>query len=203
MRSIRTCGVQRDRASMTMQRILHSDRGAFVGNAEARRRPEPYDRPVMVGGDPGTRRVWPGSDRWRARLQGPLGDADRPGAPPVSPGRVSRSRSRLLLRPPPGRRAILRDLSPAVAVTSLDEPHLDATKLAPISDPPGGTATTINAPLRGDLGLTASSGVAHHKMLGPASPIKTRLGCSVNRGRKRTERRQAGRARRSGRWGAV
>ena len=165
---------------MVKQRSLYSDRGAVVGHTEVRRHPEPRDRLVMVGGDPGTRRVWPGGvppatdggHAYRDRSVMPTARARRPYPQAVCPDRDLAP----FCEPSPGRRAILRDLGPAVAATSLDEPYLDPTDLPPFAGLSGDIVTTINGRPGADPGLTAPAEVAHYQTLAPVPPTKTPRG---------------------------
>jgi DNA polymerase-4 len=138
---------------------------AFYASVEQRDRPELRGRPVVVGGDPRGRGVVAAAS-YEARRFGihsamPIGRAYRlcPSAAflPVDMPRYVRESERIM--------AILAEFTPLVEPLSLDEAFLDVTASRALHGSGIEIARRIKARIRGDVGLTASAGVAPNKFL--------------------------------------
>ncbi|MBI4278759.1 MAG: DNA polymerase IV [Armatimonadetes bacterium] len=149
---------------MKARAILHIDMDAFFAAIEQLRRPELRGKPVVVGGDGNPRsRAVVSTASYEARVFGirsamPMREALRlcPQAIflPVDFAAYEAVSARLM--------ALLREITPLVQPVSLDEAFLDATECAAAAEE---IARTLKARIRGDLGLTASVGVAPNKLL--------------------------------------
>jgi len=145
--------------------ILHVDMDAFYAAVEQRDRPELRGRPVVVGADPRGRGVVSTASyearRFGVRSAMPIGQAYRrcPHAVflPVDMARYARESERIM--------AILADVTPLVEPLSLDEAFLDVTGSAALLGPGREIARLVKARIRGEVGLTASAGVAENKFL--------------------------------------
>lgn len=145
--------------------IIHLDMDAFYAAVEQHDNPALMGRPVIVGGDPGSRGVV-STCSYEARAFGvrsamPLREAARRcphGA--FVPVRMARyvEVSRQVF-------AILDRYSPLVEPLSLDEAFLDATGCERLFGPAVCMARRIVAEIREQLGLTASVGIAPNKFL--------------------------------------
>lgn len=150
---------------MAARWIVHVDLDAFFANAEVRRRPALRGQPVIVGGALEGRGVV-ASATYAARAYGvrsamPVAEARRR-CPHAVFLRGDFTYYRELSR---AFQALLRDLSPLVEVASVDEAYLDATGLAPASQPPLALVATLKRRLGAELGLTASVGLAPNKVV--------------------------------------
>ncbi len=144
--------------------ILHVDMDAFFAAIEQLDRPELRGRPVLVGGD-GPRGVVAACS-YESRPSGcrsaqPMAVAKRlcPDAVVVTPrpGRYREVSARLF--------AILESFTPLVEPLSIDEAFLDVTGSQALLGPAREIAVAIKRRIAGDLGLTASVGVAGNKFL--------------------------------------
>jgi DNA polymerase-4 len=147
------------------RKILHVDMDAFYAAVEQRDRPELRGRPVVVGADPRGRGVV-STASYEARRFGihsamPIGQAYRrcPQAVflPVDMARYARESERIM--------AILADVTPLVEPLSLDEAFLDVTGSTRLLGPGREIARRVKTRIRGEVGLTASAGVAENKFL--------------------------------------
>ena len=138
---------------------------AFYAAVEQRDRPELRGRPVVVGADPRGRGVVSAAS-YEARRFGihsamPIGQAYRrcPQAVflPVDMARYARESERIM--------AILADVTPLVEPLSLDEAFLDVTGSTRLLGPGREIARRVKTRIRGEVGLTASAGVAENKFL--------------------------------------
>jgi DNA polymerase-4 len=138
---------------------------AFYAAVEQRDRPELRGRPVVVGADPRGRGVV-STASYEARRFGihsamPIGQAYRrcPQAVflPVDMARYARESERIM--------AILADVTPLVEPLSLDEAFLDVTGSTRLLGPGREIARRVKTRIRGEVGLTASAGVAENKFL--------------------------------------
>lgn len=138
---------------------------AFFAAVEQRDHPELRGKPVIVGGDPASRGVVAAAS-YEARRYGihsamPSAEAKRrcPHAVFVTPrarryGEISRQVM-----------AILESYSPLVEQVSVDEAFVDVTGCERLFGPPEEIARQIQVRLRGELGLSASLGVAPNRFL--------------------------------------
>jgi DNA polymerase-4 len=138
---------------------------AFYASVEQRDRPELRGRPVVVGADPRGRGVVSAAS-YEARRFGvhsamPIGRAYRlcPTAAflPVDMDKYARESERIM--------AILADFTPLVEPLSLDEAFLDVTGSRALHGGGVEIARRIKGRVRGEVGLTASAGVAPNKFV--------------------------------------
>ena len=138
---------------------------AFYASVEQRDRPELRGRPVVVGADPRGRGVAAAAS-YEARRFGihsamPIGRAYRlcPTAAflPVDMEKYGRESERIM--------AILGDFTPLVEPLSLDEAFLDVSGSHALHGTGVEIARRIKARIRGEVGLTASAGVAPNKFV--------------------------------------
>jgi DNA polymerase-4 len=148
-----------------IRRILHIDMDAFYASVEQRDQPALRGRPVAVGGSPDRRGVVAAAS-YEARAFGvrsamPMATAVRL-CPP------------LVIVPPDFTRykaastavfAIFREVTPLVEPLSLDEAYLDVTENAWQEPLATQVARRLKQRIRGEIGLTASAGVAPNKFL--------------------------------------
>jgi DNA polymerase IV len=148
--------------------ILHVDMDAFYAAVEQRDHPEYRGKPVIVGSDPkrGKGRGIVATCSYEARKFGvhsaqPISHAWRqcPHGIYVPPdmekyGRVS---GRIM--------GILHDFTDMIEQVSIDEAFLDVTGSARLFGDGTGIARKIKGRIRGELGLTASVGVAANKFI--------------------------------------
>src|SRR5215831_13802168 len=148
-----------------MRRILHIDMDAFYASVEQRDDPSLKGRPVAVGGSPTGRGVVAAAS-YEARAYGvhsamAMAKAVRlcPSLAIVPPdfGRYKAASSAVF--------AIFREVTPLVEPLSLDEAYLDVTENAWQRTLGMTVARRLKDRIRGDVGLTASAGVAPNKFL--------------------------------------
>jgi DNA polymerase-4 len=146
--------------------ILHVDLDAFFAAVEQRDRPELRGKPVAVGGgDAGDRGV----------VSAASYEARRYGVHSAMPLRTAaRMCPELIFVPVDGRKysrvskqvmAILRRYTPAVEQISIDEAFLDVHGSETLHGSPTDMARSIKSAITGELGLTASVGVATTKLV--------------------------------------
>jgi DNA polymerase-4 len=146
--------------------ILHVDLDAFFAAVEQRDRPELRGRPIAVGGGRGTDRGVVSAASYEAR---------RFGVHSAMPLRTAaRLCPELIFVPVDGRKygrvsqqvmEILRRYTPAVEQISIDEAFLDVHGSEILHGTPTDMARSIKADVEGELGLTASVGVAATKLV--------------------------------------
>ncbi len=155
------------------RQILHVDLDAFFVSVERVLNPDLNGKPVIVGGDPDGRGVVSCAS-YEARACGvhaamPLKQAMRlcPDAVFIR-GKFDRYReasARFM--------AILGDFTPLVEPMGLDEAYLDLTGFEPLYGSVCETAMRIKSKVHGELGVTASIGIATSKLVAKiASDLK-------------------------------
>ena len=145
--------------------ILHVDLDAFFAAVEQRDRPELRGRPVIVGGEPGTRGVVSAASyearRYGVRSAMPLRTAAAlcPEGVflPVDGAKYRRVSAEVM--------AILRRFTPRIEQISIDEAFLDVGGSERLFGPPEAIARAVKAAVRAEVGLTASVGVASTKLV--------------------------------------
>ena len=155
------------------RQILHVDLDAFFVSVERVLNPDLIGKPVIVGGDPDGRGVVSCAS-YEARAYGvhaamPLKQAMRLCSQAVFiRGQFARYReasARFM--------AILGEFTPLVEPMGLDEAYLDLTGFEPLYGPVRETAMRIKAKVHGELGVTASIGIATSKLVAKiASDLK-------------------------------
>jgi len=149
----------------TSPTILHVDLDAFFAAVEQRDRPELRGRPVIVGGDRGARGVVSAAS-YEARAFGVRSAMPLRTAAALCPGGVFlpvdgakyRRESRRVME-------ILGRFTPILEQVSIDEAFLDVAGSEALFGPPAEIARLIRTTVRGEVGLTASVGVATTKLV--------------------------------------
>ena len=148
-----------------MRHIVHIDLDAFFVSVEQTLNPDLQGKPVVVGGDPNSRGVVACAS-YEARAYGlkagmPLVTAQRlcPHATFLN-GSFRRYRDASS-----GFLAILAEYTPDIEPLGLEEAYLDLTGFEPLYGPVKETALRIKERVRGELGLTASVGIATSKVV--------------------------------------
>jgi DNA polymerase IV len=148
-----------------LRRIVHIDMDAFYASVEQRDNPTLRGKPLAVGGQPHQRGVVAAAS-YEARAFG-VHSA-------MSMAKAVRLCPTLQIVPPDFGRyqdasravfAIFREVTPLVEPLSLDEAYLDVTDNAWGESLGMTVAKRIKERIRGDIGLTASAGVAPNKFL--------------------------------------
>lgn len=151
---------------MAAPSILHVDLDAFFAAVEQRDRPELRGRPVIVGGGgPGDRGVV-STCSYEARPYGVRSAMPLRTAAALCPqavflpvdGRKYATVSREVM-------AILRRFTPRLEQVSIDEAFLDLSGTASLFGPGEAVAAAIKSAIRGEIGLTASVGVASSRLV--------------------------------------
>ena len=145
--------------------IVHLDLDAFYASVETLENPELTDRPIVVGGSPESRGVVAAAS-YAAREYGihsamPMYQAVRlcPEAVVLPPRfHLYREYSSRVM-------AILRGTTPVVEQISIDEAYLDLTALAARWNDAVAMARSLQKEVKGDVGLSASLGVASNKLV--------------------------------------
>ncbi|HEX5939047.1 MAG TPA: DNA polymerase IV, partial [Dehalococcoidia bacterium] len=145
--------------------ILHVDLDAFYVGVEVAKRPELKGLPVVVSGDARSRGVVL-SASYEARAFGidsamPAAQALRlcPTAIFVPPDFRAYSKASKAFM------SILRDFSPLVEPTSLDEAYIDYTGCEPIHGPAKRAATTMRARIKDEVAVSASVGIGPSRIV--------------------------------------
>lgn len=145
--------------------VFHVDLDAFYVSMELLRHPELRGRPVIVAGGLGPRAVV-NTCSYEARRFG-VGSAM-----PLSKARQLCPEADVLASDfayyaPASRRfhAILRDFSPVIEPSGADEAYLDMTGADRLWTTPAQAAASIRARIAGEIGITASVGIAANKLV--------------------------------------
>jgi DNA polymerase IV len=145
--------------------ILHIDLDAFFVSVEQVFNPALRGKPVVVGGDPNGRGVVACAS-YEARAYGlksgmPLARAHRLCPHAVFLGgnfhRYSDASERFM--------AILSEFTPDIEPLGLEEAYLDLSGFEPLYGPARATALRIKQRIKGELGITASVGIASSKVV--------------------------------------
>src|SRR3989454_2713008 len=152
-------------AQTLCRRIIHIDMDAFYASVESRDDPSLRGKPLAVGGSPSSRGVVMAAN-YEARAFGvrsaiPMARALRL-CPQLAIVRPDFARYRAVSQQV---MAILRSCTPLVEPLSLDEAYLDVTDNLWGEPLASNVARKLKALIRGELGLTASAGVAPNKFL--------------------------------------
>jgi nucleotidyltransferase/DNA polymerase involved in DNA repair len=156
--------------------IVHLDLDAFFAAVEVLERPELADKPLLIGGRPGTRGVV-ATASYEARVFGvhsamPMTRAVAlcPDAIIVPPRhRVYQGYSQQVME-------TLRQLSPAVQQTSIDEAVVDLTDQIDDWDGAVEAARRIQSRIKVEVGLSASLGVATNKLVAKVASDRDKPG---------------------------
>ncbi len=144
--------------------FLHVDLDAFFASVEQLDFPEYRGKPVIVGGDPNTRRSVVSTCSYEARKFGVHSAMSSAQAKLLCPngifiqGRMSRyhEKSQEVM-------AIFADYSPDVQQMSIDEAFIDLTGTERLFGPPEETAKRLKTEVKEKTGLTVSVGLASNK----------------------------------------
>ena len=147
------------------RRILHLDVDAFLASVEEALHPELRGRPVVVGGLPHERNLVM-SCSYAARAFGvrpgmPLREAARRCPRAVFRRGDSQAAARLHERTT----HVVRRLTPAVEVTSIDDLFADLTGTAALVGPAFDAAVWLRAAVRDEVGLPVTIGIATNRTL--------------------------------------
>lgn len=156
--------------------IVHLDLDAFFAAVEVLENPKLADKPVLIGGRPGTRGVV-ATASYAARVFGihsAMPMARALGLCPhaiVLPARhrVYREYSRRVM-------VILHDMSALVEQTSVDEAYLDLTDQVEGWDRAVETARQVQSRVKQQVGLSASLGVATNKLVAKVASDRDKPG---------------------------
>jgi len=147
------------------RKILHVDLDAFFVSVEQVLHPELRGKPVVVGGEPGSRGVV-ASASYEARGYGlragmPLTTAYR-----LCPEAIFLKGSFPRYRDASARfMAILAEFTPYLEPVGIDEAYLDLTGFEPLYGSIWGTALRIKQRIRDEIKITASAGIATSKLV--------------------------------------
>ena len=148
-----------------MRRILHVDLDAFFVSVEQTLDPALRGRSVVVGGDPNSRGVVACAS-YEARVYGLKAGMSLAVAQRLCPHAIFLGGNFYHYRNASARfLGILSEFTPDVEPLGLEEAFLDLTGFEPIYGPVRETALRIKRRIRGELGLTASVGIAGSKVV--------------------------------------
>lgn len=148
-----------------MRKILHIDLDAFFVSVEQAHNPELRGKPVIVGGEPGSRGVVACAS-YEARAYGLCAGMPLRRAYRLCPEAIFLKGSLPRYRDASARFiAILADFSPQLEPVGLDEAYLDLTGFEPIYGPTLKTALRIKQRIKNEIGITASVGIATSKLV--------------------------------------
>ncbi|MBD3166120.1 DNA polymerase IV [bacterium] len=156
--------VPRERKPQKTKLVAHADMDAFFASVEERDNPALRGKPVIVGGQPGTRGVVTTAN-YEARKYGIHAGMSLTKAGLLCPNGI-------YVRTHGGKyswvsiqvMAIFRKYSPSVEPASIDEAYLDIASCADRWGGPGRYAETIRREVRQTLGVTVSIGVGPNKI---------------------------------------
>ncbi|MGD2083233.1 MAG: DNA polymerase IV, partial [Chromatiales bacterium] len=145
--------------------IIHVDMDAFFASVEVRERPELAGRPLIVGGTPEGRGVVAAAS-YEVRRFGVHSAMPTAVALRLCPDAVVVPARHALYAEVSGHiRAIFERYTPLIEPLSLDEAFLDVTHSRRLFGAAEDLGRRIKREIRGELGLTASVGVAPNKFL--------------------------------------
>lgn len=148
-----------------MRRILHVDLDAFFVSVEQTLDPALRGKSVVVGGDPNSRGVVACAS-YEARVYGLKAGMSLAVAQRLCPHAIFLGGNFYHYRNASARFLdILSEFTPDVEPLGLEEAFLDLTGFEPIYGPVRETALRIKRRIRGELGLTASVGIAGSKVV--------------------------------------
>lgn len=148
-----------------MRRILHVDLDAFFVSVEQTLDPALRGKSVVVGGDPNSRGVVACAS-YEARVYGLKAGMSLAVARRLCPHAIFLGGNFYHYRNASARFLdILSEFTPDVEPLGLEEAFLDLTGFEPIYGPVRETALRIKRRIRGELGLTASVGIAGSKVV--------------------------------------
>ena len=148
-----------------MRKILHIDMDAFFASVEQRDFPELIGKPVVVGGQPGSRGVVAACS-YEARKFGVHSAMPSSRAAKLCPDAIFlpprfeayREASQMIHK-------VFKQFTKLIEPLSLDEAYLDVTQIAAHSHSATEVAREIKAEIKKAVNLTASAGVSYNKFL--------------------------------------
>ena len=147
------------------RRILHIDLDAFFVSVEQTLNPALRGKPVVVGGDPKGRGVVACAS-YEARVYGLKAGMSLAVAQRLCPHAIFLGGNFYRYRDASARFLdILAEFTPDIEPLGLEEAYLDLTGFEPLYGPVRETALVIKRRIKGDLGLTASVGIANSKVV--------------------------------------
>jgi DNA polymerase-4 len=147
------------------RRILHIDLDAFFVSVEQTLNPALRGKPVVVGGDPKSRGVVACAS-YEARVYGLRAGMSLAVAQRLCPHATFLGGNFYRYRDASVRFLdILAEFTPDIEPLGLEEAYLDLTGFEPLYGPVRETALVIKRRIKGDLGLTASVGIANSKVV--------------------------------------
>jgi DNA polymerase-4 len=161
-----------------MKHIFLVDMNAFFIMCESIHRPELLEVPAAVGGDPKTRRGIILTSNYKARAYGVRTAMTINEALKLCPDlTIVRSTKGLYSKCSTAVFDILRQYTPLVEPSSIDEGYMDVTGSTDLFGPPEEIARTIMEEIKNELGLWCSIGISENKFLAKmASEMKKPLG---------------------------
>jgi len=147
------------------RRILHVDLDAFFVSVEQALNPVLREKPVIVGGEPGSRGVV-ASASYEARAYGIYAGMPLKAAQRLCPGAIFLKGSFHRYRAASSRfMAILAEFTPQLEPAGIDEAYLDLTGFEPLYGATLETALLLQQRIKSEIGITASVGIASSKLV--------------------------------------
>jgi len=147
------------------RKIIHIDADSFYASVEMREHPEFQNKPLAVGGQPGSRGVI-ATCNYLARRYGVHSAMASSHAVKLCPDLIFRPPNFELYREISGQiRAIMTRYTDIIEPLSLDEAYLDVTDSAHLNGSATRIAQAIRNAVKHELRLTVSAGVAPNKFL--------------------------------------